>query len=846
MLRAILWGSTALTAALAAGTASAQAQAGAAPNALEEIVVTATRQADTVNRVPLSITAVTQRSLDEQGLKEARDLSRTVPALVITRGNNATDAGNITIRGIASNTGAPTTGVYIDDTPLQKRNVTGAFTGNGTPTPVLFDLERIEVLRGPQGTLYGGSSEGGTLRFITPAPSLTRYSAYARGELSHTEHGDESYEAGVAAGGPIVADKLGFRASVFGRHTGGYMDHVDVYNNGATLLKDANDGDAYAMRGAVLFAPTESLRATLAYYGSREVRRGTENFNLPVDTEITVPERCYRTSVAPVACTTPGAYRYPKTVYGPFPFLGPFKTIQPKSGKVVQTLDTPSLTLEYVAKGGWSVKSITSYIDDQTRSVSYDTSPTNTQVIQIPGIVQNIRGVALLREFPDYAGTVLNRNKRHGMSQEVRFATGDTRPVSFVGGVFYSHFNQHSAYDNIEDLESIDQILFGFGTAPRYSGQSLLPGGISAHRDQLLADEEIAAFGEANWWVTPKLKLTGGLRVSKVSFDFTQVFYGPIAGWNVPTVANTGIVEGGISEKPVTPKVGVQYQLTDRDMVYATAAKGFRPGGVNSPVSASVCTGLPSLGLTSADLPTTYDSDSVWSYEGGGKFRLLGGRMQLNASAFWIDWKGVQTTVTVPGCGQNFVTNAGSARSRGVDIEAQARLPAGFSLNVAFGYTDAEYTADALGPEPKNGTPATRVAAKGDPLPVPPVNLSVGLRYDFMLAGLNAYARGDYQYSGSYKRTTGPGTASFAPDTREADAADIVNVRVGVTKGAWGADLFVNNLTNSRDFLGESGGRSQCAIATGAACTTYNNYNPLFTASTYRPREFGVQVSYRY
>jgi outer membrane receptor protein involved in Fe transport len=175
--------------------------------------------------------------------------------------------------------------------------------------------------------------------------------------------------------------------------------------------------------------------------------------------------------------------------------------------------------------------------------------------------------VALLREFPDYAGTVLNRNKRHGMSQEVRFATGDTRPVSFVGGVFYSHFNQHSAYDNIEDLESIDQILFGFGTAPRYSGQSLLPGGISAHRDQLLADEEIAAFGEANWWVTPKLKLTGGLRVSKVSFDFTQVFYGPIAGWNVPTVANTGIVEGGISEKPVTPKVGVQYQLTDRDMV---------------------------------------------------------------------------------------------------------------------------------------------------------------------------------------------------------------------------------------------------------------------------------------
>ena len=837
-----------VTTALGAVAASPALAQDARPGSdvLEEVVVTATRQADTVNRVPLSITAVTQRALDEQGLKEVRDLSRTVPALVITRGGNATEAGNITIRGISSNTGAPTTGVYLDDTPLQKRNVTGAFTGNGTPTPVLFDLERIEVLRGPQGTLYGGSSEGGTVRFITPTPSLTRYSAYARGEVSSTENGDESYEAGVAVGGPIVQDKLGFRASVFGRHTGGWVDLVDVYNGGRPILENANDGDATALRGVVLWSPTESIRATLSYYNSREVRRGTESFNLPVDTAITVPERCYQGRVAPVSCSTPGAYRYPETAYGPYPFLGPFKSIQQNPGKVVQSLETPSLTLEWLGASGLSLKSITSYVEDKTYSVSYDSSPTNTQVIQIPGIADDIRGISLLREWPTYQGNVFNANRRHGISQELRLATGDSRPLSVVAGVFYSHFNQHAFYDNVEDLDRVDQILFGFDTAPRYKGQPLLPGMISAHRDQYLADEETAGFGEANYWLTPQLKATAGLRVSKVSFDFEQIFLGPIAGWNVPTVANSGIVSGSVSETPVTPKFGLQYQINDRDMVYLTAAKGFRPGGVNSPVSPAVCTGLPSLGLTSADLPVTYNSDSVWSYEGGSKLRLFNNHLQLNASAFWIDWKDVQITVRVPGCGQNFVTNGGAARSRGVDLEAQARLFGGLSMNVAFGYTDAKYTIDALGPQPKNGQAATKVANAGDPLPVPPVNLSIGLRYDFQVSQMNAYIRGDYQYASGYKRTTGPDTTSFSPDIRKAEATQFVTARVGVTKGNWDINLFVNNLTNSRDHLTEGGGRSQCSAATGAACTVYGRYDPLFTASTYRPREVGVQVAYRY
>ena len=139
---------------------------------------------------------------------------------------------NISIRGITDfQAGAPTTGFYLDDTPLMKRNAgnTSTASGNGAPVPPLFDLERIEVLRGPQGTLYGGSSEGGTVRYITPQPSLTHYSEYVRGEVSQTKNGGTSYEGGVAIGGPIVNDKLGFRASAYKRHDAGWKVRIVKY-----------------------------------------------------------------------------------------------------------------------------------------------------------------------------------------------------------------------------------------------------------------------------------------------------------------------------------------------------------------------------------------------------------------------------------------------------------------------------------------------------------------------------------------------------------------------------------------------------------------------------------------
>src|SRR5476649_2671244 len=196
------------------------ATAAATQGPMQEVVVTATRREEDLSKVPVSVTALTQEDMDTKGIKDITDVARFTPGIYID--NSGTN--NISIRGISSSGGAGTTGIYIDDTPIQMRAL--AFNPDDT-LPKTFDLDRVEVLRGPQGTLFGAGSEGGTVRYILTQPSLTKDSTYARGELSFTQYGEPSYEAGVAHGGPIIDGVLGFRVSVWYRKDGGWIDRVD-------------------------------------------------------------------------------------------------------------------------------------------------------------------------------------------------------------------------------------------------------------------------------------------------------------------------------------------------------------------------------------------------------------------------------------------------------------------------------------------------------------------------------------------------------------------------------------------------------------------------------------------
>src|ERR1700736_5121421 len=220
-LRTLIAGAGACLATLAyANDATAAAATEPAAGGLEEIVVTATRREENISKAPISVTAFSQDMIDQKGIKDFQYVARFTPGVSIdTSGTNA-----ISIRGISSSGGAGTTGIYIDDTPIQSRAL--GFNPDDT-LPKTFDLDRVEVLRGPQGTLFGAGSEGGTVRYIMTQPSLTQFTSYARSEVSYTEGGAPSYEAGLAMGGPIINDTVGFRVSAWFRRDGGWIDQVD-------------------------------------------------------------------------------------------------------------------------------------------------------------------------------------------------------------------------------------------------------------------------------------------------------------------------------------------------------------------------------------------------------------------------------------------------------------------------------------------------------------------------------------------------------------------------------------------------------------------------------------------
>src|SRR6266700_7305471 len=243
-------------------------EAGTGP--LQEIVVTATRHEESLSKVPISVTALTQEAMDVRGIKDIQDVARFTPGVRID--NSGTN--NIAIRGISSSGGAGTTGIYIDDTPIQIRAL--AFNPDDT-LPKFFDMDRIEVLRGPQGTLFGAGSEGGTVRYITTQPSLTKTSFYSRDEVAYTQGGAPSYEAGVAGGMPLIDGVLGARLTVWYRRDGGYIDEINPVTL-SRVQKNGNFDDTTMIRLSAVWQPTENLTVTPSFYYQDRYRNNNEDY----------------------------------------------------------------------------------------------------------------------------------------------------------------------------------------------------------------------------------------------------------------------------------------------------------------------------------------------------------------------------------------------------------------------------------------------------------------------------------------------------------------------------------------------------------------------------------------
>lgn len=717
------------------------AQSAGGPPALEEVTVTARRAgAENVQNIPVAVSVLSTEQFDRQGFSSFSEFQNSVPSLSIQEvgpGQN-----KISMRGIVDPGKVDPTNledqalvsVYLDDTPI---SLQGA-----TPDLKVFDLERVEVIRGPQGTLYGAGSMAGTIRFITRKPNLTQLDGYTEGIVSNTESGGVNYNLRGMLTGPLVAGQLGGSLSVYKGFDSGYIDNIGYGKSNANSL------DTTQMRGALRYAPGGPLTADLSVILS-DLRAG--GFN-DAYSDLGNGHDQYRS-------LTPESYRDRLQLY--------------------------NLTLDYDLDWA-SLTSSTSYTDRHFKNnQSYEAMV-----------------AAIVFQALTPAPNMLD-NRIHEVTEELRLTSKGTGPFKWITGLFYDSSKRRyiqnnlvPGLDNVIGVSSIDfnapqenEVFFG---------------------DERLDQRQIAAFGEATYTVASKLDLTAGARY----FNYQQTYglhFGGVAGSLAPGEPLDAV--GTTRETGVNPRAVASYHVSSDVIVFAEAARGFRYGGVNQAVPLSFCAdALASQGLANA--PVTFGPDKLWSYSLGEKSTLAGGRATLNASAFFIDWRDIQTNDQLT-CGYYFTQNAGKVTSKGGELETSFRVTDGLTLSANASYTDAS-AAQAI---------PNLSAQKGDEVPYFPKYIASGsAQYRIPLGAQQSLTS---QLSLEYRSSS---FDNFSPLTRlELPSSTVLNGAMTYARNNWEVGLFGHNLTNEH-------------VVTSSVINTFGEFQPGNVRYFARPRTVGVRL----
>jgi iron complex outermembrane recepter protein len=853
-LTAALWmGACPLHAALGADSAGVPNGAGAPDAAnssagrnsssggLEEIVVTATRREENVSKVPISITALSQDDLDQKGIKDFTEMVRFTPGVSIdTSGTNA-----ISIRGISSSGGAGTTGIYIDDTPIQMRAL--GFNPDDT-LPKTFDVDRVEVLRGPQGTLFGSGSEGGTVRYIMTQPSVTTDSTYVRAEGSYTQYGAPSYEAGIAHGGPIIDDVLGFRASIWYRRDGGWINDVSD-TTGALIQPNANYTGTVAARLAMLYKPAGNVSITPSFmfqnkqqnnistYWPAYSNPGAGEFNDATPERIAIPDKYLLPALkvqvdfahATLISNSSYYYRNEADAYEGTAYALAF----------YQSLGWPSAG--YGSPGLGCGSAATSPVPNPVTGCSW-----------YP--LLNGNGVHLPPGFADYSEPNTMTNEQRTWTQEFRLqSSDDDSRWKWTVGAFWSLAKEISIeQDDDPQINQFFNALYGvsatslFGPYYNCNGQGTpqpaqypIPNCANYYNNNRSYDRQVAGFGEVTYKLTDRLSLTAGGREAKMGFSLSHYSNG-LLNYGPSTAA------GSEQENAFTPKVGLTFQADDRDLYYATYAKGFRPGGYNPPLIPACGPGLIAEGFASGEAPLTYNKDTTQSYEIGSKNNFAD-RLKIATSVYYIQWNGIQQNVYVGGnCGLQFTDNLGTAVAKGFDFQADAVLGAGFSVQTSVGYTNARFTKTSLSNLAVAGDAISGEAAINySPGTNPPWTLAVGPQYDFKAFEHEAFVRADWEYTSRnpwLAPVQDPNSSQYNSNSYTLPSTSFTSLRAGIKLGSWQVSLFCDNLFDSHTVLNYAQIQPD----------TFNpSYNPSLPNSvqqndfTFRPRTVGVTAAFR-
>jgi outer membrane receptor protein involved in Fe transport len=871
-----------------AGITSAQAQTAATAStdrSIEDIVVTATRREEAVNKIPLAIQALGGESLQKLNIVNFEKLVEYLPNVRTASQGPGTSA--MYIRGLSTDT----PGLQITGTAGSQPNV--ALYLNDAPSSMpgrnldvyAVDLQRVEVLAGPQGTLFGASAMGGAVRYITNKPDMKEYHTGFDGSYSFTKGGDESASGSAFINVPIIEGKLAARLVIYSDHQGGYIDNVaGTYQ----MPFDGHVGEAGKLPTGNPLLVTRALQSCVGI-----VNCTGSNYHVPIRQSInndTFVKNNFNDAIytgARLAVSynindnwsvdvmhmrqslkTNGVFNYE-------PGVGDLKVTQFGPNSLRDDWDVSTVTL----KGRLGMLDLIyngSFLN-HTAVQKADYASYSNIGLYLP-YYECDRGVYYTAAYngnigntcytPTKSYNIRNDNKRN--TQEFRVITPSDKRLRATGGVF---FDQNTLYDNTDWAYTQQAAGFIYPRAPNPSVNahdgSVRPVAVGFFNDVTRKDRQFAVYGEVSYDIIPeKLTATGGARYydeqasqtgsSNTSFGYgSRGIYDPATGTYSasPTPpqyfgvsANLANTLKGLSPAKYTGtiyKANLTYKYDNGSLVYATYSEGFRPGGFNRKpcnVSGPTCDALKA-----------YVPDTVANYEVGTKLSLLDRTVQINLAAYQIDWKNIQMTVFDQNVSnQTFTTNFTDARIRGIEGDMAWRATHELTFNGGFSYNNSELT--------KYRKAATVLVPIGSPLALSPkFQGNIRVRYETELAsGLRPFAQAGFHFvdksissdidNVSLKLPTFDANAGYGAQQTVTyngvtvhpgdvivplkgalpqKAYSTISASIGAAKDTWTVEIYGENLTDERPELYKSGNDGELRITTS------------------RPRSFGVRLSVR-
>ena len=703
---------------------------------LEEIVVTAEKRETTAEDTPISLTAVSGADIQDRGATDLATLMESVPGVSVrTSGPGMTE---FEMRGVASTGGnSPTVGFYFDDTPLTASAATNE--GKIVISPSLYDLNRVEVLRGPQGTLYGSGSMGGTIKIVPNAPNPDAFDASAEGTISQTDHGGFNNAQNAMINLPLIQGIAALRLVGSFSRDAGWIDRI-VIEPGEFPVANGT------VRGNVLAAPV-----AVDYHDVNYTETNTMRASLLV-------KPLEGLSITP-------SFLYQRLGSGGLPYIDS----DPGTDAHYQPFDVAETSFDKFLLGSLNIKYQTDAFEASSTTsfwtrhepLTQDTSESWATGLGLPGYEPADGGIGAAYAFED--------NISHQTTEEVRVGSADSSNsrLKWLVGYFY------------QDFESDWNITFPSADGAPIFGSNAL---FNYYSPNKILQQSV--FGELTYNITEPFAVTVGLRRYHYDAPVHVVQNGALAS---PVVNSTSEKDEG-----VTPKVSLSYDFNKQLLLYGTMAQGFRPGGGTGPVPTSgplsceteLQTEYGSTGFVAG--PISFKSDNVWSYELGEKLRALDNRVTVNAAAYYERWNGVQQTNALSPCGYVYTANAGDAHVYGGELEIKAVVIRDLIVSANASYSHAALVSSELidaGFDP--GTPIQQV---------PHWTSSASIAYRHSLTDAVAFtARADNTYTGS--RTDETYSINTLP------SYDLTNFRTGVEGDRWTAVLFVNNLTDKRALL---------------------------------------------